>query len=187
MVTISPRRAKSGGLPRGMRSADTPPPAPAAGAPPAGPWQEPNWVYSYVNHVGSRSHMCHAFISRLAARNLHNPRAFAVSNTANSLPTVRILTTLRTSGFYGVLCWSAGSACSKAQVRRVPFRKRRPLIRVQRESVNSNRPEFLPTVRYRQSIRHRSRLTIYNRKAPLSAGLLFNSSFVPSPTTFITF
>jgi hypothetical protein len=23
---------------------------PAAGAPPAGPWQEPNWVYSYVNH-----------------------------------------------------------------------------------------------------------------------------------------
>ena len=31
-----------GGLPRGMRSADTPPPTPAAGAPPAGPWQEPN-------------------------------------------------------------------------------------------------------------------------------------------------
>ena len=86
-----------------------------------------------------------------------------------------------------VLCLSAGSACSKAQVRRVPFRKRRPLIRVQRESVNSNRPEFLPTVRYRQSIRQRSRLTISNRKAPLSAGLLFNSSFVPSPTTFITF
>ena len=101
--------------------------------------------------------------------------------------TALVLTTLRTSGFYGVLCWSAGSACSKAQVRRVPFRKRRSLIRVQRESVNSNRPEFLPTVRYRQSIRHRSRLTIYNRKAPLSAGLLFNSSFVPSPTTFITF
>ena len=88
------------------------------------------------------------------------------------MPTVRILTTLRTPGFYGVSCWSAGSACSKAQVRRVPFRKRRPLIRVQRESVNSNRPEFLPTVRYRQSIRQRSRLTIYNRKAPLSAGLL---------------
>jgi hypothetical protein len=41
---ISPRRAKSGGLYRGMRSVDTPPPAPAAGAPPAGPWQEPNWV-----------------------------------------------------------------------------------------------------------------------------------------------
>jgi hypothetical protein len=33
------------------------PPAPAAGAPPAGPWQEPNRVYSYVNHVGSISHM----------------------------------------------------------------------------------------------------------------------------------
>ena len=124
--------------------------------------------------------------SRLAARNLHNPRAFAVSNTANSVPTARILTTLRTSGFYGVSCWSAGSACSKAQVRRVPFRKRRSLIRVQHESVNSNRPEFLPTVRYRQGIRHRSRPKIYNRKAPLSAGMLFNSSFVPPPTTFIT-
>ena len=161
-----------------------PTPAPAAGAPPAGPWQEPNWVYSYVNHVGcTTDYTSH----RLPARNLHNPRAFAVSNTANSVPTARILTALRTSGFYGVLFWSAGSACSKAQVRRVPFRKRRPLIRVQRESVNSNRPEFLPTVRYRQSIRHRSRLTIYNRKAPLSAGLLFNSSFVPSPTAFITF
>ena len=58
LVAISPRRAKPGGLPHGMRSAGTlPPPAPAAGAPPAGPWQEPNWVYSYVNHVGSRSHM----------------------------------------------------------------------------------------------------------------------------------
>jgi hypothetical protein len=45
-----PRRAKSGGLSRGMRSVGTPPPTPAAGAPPAGPWQEPNWVYSYVNH-----------------------------------------------------------------------------------------------------------------------------------------
>jgi hypothetical protein len=29
-----------GGAPRGMR----PPPIPAAGAPPAGPWQEPIWV-----------------------------------------------------------------------------------------------------------------------------------------------
>jgi hypothetical protein len=42
LVAISPRRAKSGGLSRGMRSVDTPPPTPAAGAPPAGPWQEPN-------------------------------------------------------------------------------------------------------------------------------------------------
>jgi hypothetical protein len=39
---LPPRRAKLGGLPRGMRSAETPPPTPAAGAPPAGPWQEPN-------------------------------------------------------------------------------------------------------------------------------------------------
>jgi hypothetical protein len=37
-VAISPRRAKLGGaVPRGMRPADTPPPTPAAGAPPAGP------------------------------------------------------------------------------------------------------------------------------------------------------
>jgi hypothetical protein len=43
-LAISPRRAKLGGLPRGMRSVGTPPPTPAAGAPPAGPWQEPNWV-----------------------------------------------------------------------------------------------------------------------------------------------
>ena len=48
LVTISPRRAELGGLSRGMRSVGTPPPGPAAGAPPAGPWQEPNWVYSFV-------------------------------------------------------------------------------------------------------------------------------------------
>jgi hypothetical protein len=36
-VTTSPRRAKLGsGVPHGMRSVDTPPPTPAAGAPPAG-------------------------------------------------------------------------------------------------------------------------------------------------------
>jgi hypothetical protein len=51
------KNAKLGGLSRGMRSVGTPPPTPAAGAPPAGPWQEPNWVYSYVDHVWSRSHM----------------------------------------------------------------------------------------------------------------------------------
>jgi hypothetical protein len=44
LVAISPRRAKWGGVPRGMRSVGTPPPTAAAGAPPAGPWQEPNWV-----------------------------------------------------------------------------------------------------------------------------------------------
>jgi hypothetical protein len=39
---ISPRRARPGGLPGGMRSAGTPPPAPAAVfLPGAGPWQEP--------------------------------------------------------------------------------------------------------------------------------------------------
>jgi hypothetical protein len=42
LVAISPRRAKWGVLSRGMRSVDTPPPTPAAGAPPAGPWQEPS-------------------------------------------------------------------------------------------------------------------------------------------------
>jgi hypothetical protein len=36
--------ASGGGVSRGMRPADTPPPTPAAGVPPAGPWQEPNWV-----------------------------------------------------------------------------------------------------------------------------------------------
>jgi hypothetical protein len=36
--------AKLRGVARWMRSAGTPPPAPAAGAPPAGPWQEPKRV-----------------------------------------------------------------------------------------------------------------------------------------------
>jgi hypothetical protein len=45
LFTISPRRAKLGGVIRGMRSAGTPPPTLAAGASPAGPWQEPKWVY----------------------------------------------------------------------------------------------------------------------------------------------
>jgi hypothetical protein len=49
LVAISPRRAKLGGFPRGMRSADIPPPTPAAGSPPAGPWQEPNWVYQGIH------------------------------------------------------------------------------------------------------------------------------------------
>jgi hypothetical protein len=41
-----------GGVPRGVRSVDTPPPTPAAGAPPAGPWQEPNLPKLSVDHVG---------------------------------------------------------------------------------------------------------------------------------------
>jgi hypothetical protein len=40
-ITISPRRAKLRGVTRGVRSVGTPPPTPAAGAPPADPWQEP--------------------------------------------------------------------------------------------------------------------------------------------------
>jgi hypothetical protein len=72
---LAPPRQVGGGLPRGMRSADTSPPTPAAGAPPAGPWQEPNWVYYAVTWCGCRSTMCHAFISRLAASNLHDPRS----------------------------------------------------------------------------------------------------------------
>jgi hypothetical protein len=60
---------------------------------------------------------------------------------------VQIPSTLQKCGLCGEPCWSAAdSACSKAQVRRVPFRKRRSLIPVQRESVNSSRPEFLPMV-----------------------------------------
>jgi hypothetical protein len=45
LVDISLRRAKLGGVSRGMRSADTPPPIPAAGAPPAGLWQEVVWQF----------------------------------------------------------------------------------------------------------------------------------------------
>ena len=51
LVTTSARHAKLGGVPRGMRSVDTLPPTPAAGAPPAGPWQEPNWVCPYVDRL----------------------------------------------------------------------------------------------------------------------------------------
>jgi hypothetical protein len=47
LVAISPRRAKLGGVPRGMRSAGTPLSIPAAGAPPAGPcWQELVWQFA---------------------------------------------------------------------------------------------------------------------------------------------
>jgi hypothetical protein len=67
LVAISPRRAKWGGLPRGMSSADTSPPTtPAAGAPPAGPWQEPNWVYYAATCVECNIPLSHAFISRSA-------------------------------------------------------------------------------------------------------------------------
>jgi hypothetical protein len=52
LVAISPRRAKLGGLPRGMRSAETPPPIPTAGAPPAGPWQELVWQFALQRPVG---------------------------------------------------------------------------------------------------------------------------------------
>jgi hypothetical protein len=51
-LLTSPRRAKwGGGVPappaRGVRPADTPPPTPpAAGAPPAGPWQELAWQFA---------------------------------------------------------------------------------------------------------------------------------------------
>jgi hypothetical protein len=40
-LSASPRRDKLGGVPRGMRPAEPPPPTPSAGAPPAGAWQEP--------------------------------------------------------------------------------------------------------------------------------------------------
>jgi hypothetical protein len=43
--TTSPRRGTLGCVPRGMRSAGTPPPTAAAGAPPAGPWQELVWQF----------------------------------------------------------------------------------------------------------------------------------------------
>jgi hypothetical protein len=43
--------------------------------------------------------------------------------------------------------WSAGSACSKVQVLNPDVYGVTALIRVQRQSVNSNRPEFLPMMR----------------------------------------
>jgi hypothetical protein len=59
LVAISPRRAKLGGVPRGVRSADTPPPTPTAGAPPpaAGPVAGAGLaVFALQRPVGSRSH-----------------------------------------------------------------------------------------------------------------------------------
>jgi hypothetical protein len=53
LFAISPRRAKLGGVARGMRSAGTPPPTPADGAPPAGLWQELIWQFSLKRLVGS--------------------------------------------------------------------------------------------------------------------------------------
>jgi hypothetical protein len=104
------------------------------------------------------------------------------------MPMVRIPSTLQKCGLCGEPCWSAGSACSKAQVRRVPFRKRRSLFPVQRESVNSSRPEFLPMVLpVRASDRDQGPQSRIAKLHFASAGLLFNSSFVPSPTTFITY
>ena len=51
---ISPHRAKLGGVSSGMRSTGTPPPVPAAGAPPAGPWQaELIWQFVLQRLVGS--------------------------------------------------------------------------------------------------------------------------------------
>jgi hypothetical protein len=55
LFTISPRRAKLGGVTRGMRSAGAPPPNPADGAPPAGPWQELIWQFALQRLVGTQS------------------------------------------------------------------------------------------------------------------------------------
>ena len=56
---LAPPRQVGGVAPRDAlgRVADTPPPAPAAVAPPSGPWQETNWAYSYVNHVITQKQM----------------------------------------------------------------------------------------------------------------------------------
>jgi hypothetical protein len=60
----------------------------------------------------------------------------------------RTPSTLRTSGFYGVPCWSAESACcSKALVPIPNVHGMSALIPVQRQSVNSSRPEPLPMMR----------------------------------------
>jgi hypothetical protein len=46
---LAPPRQVRGVAPRAALGRH-PSAGPAAGAPPAGPWQEPNWVYSCVNH-----------------------------------------------------------------------------------------------------------------------------------------
>ena len=51
---LAPPRQVGGFVPRDYALGRRPSADPR-GAPPAGPWQEPNWVYSYVNHVGSRA------------------------------------------------------------------------------------------------------------------------------------
>jgi hypothetical protein len=62
LVATSPRRAKLGGVSRGsMRSADFPPPIPAAGAPPAGPWQELVWQFALQRLVGSATPLAVVF------------------------------------------------------------------------------------------------------------------------------
>jgi hypothetical protein len=56
----------------------------------AGPWQEPNWRVIPVTCCDHKP----IVISRLAASYLHDSRAFTDSNQPNSLPTVRIPSTL---------------------------------------------------------------------------------------------
>jgi hypothetical protein len=48
LIYLLPRPAapSGGGVTRGIRSAGTPPPTPADGAPPAGPWQELLWQFA---------------------------------------------------------------------------------------------------------------------------------------------
>ena len=57
---LAPPRQVGGFTPRdalGRRPSADPRRWRPAGAPLAGPWQEPNWVYSYVNHVITQKQM----------------------------------------------------------------------------------------------------------------------------------
>jgi hypothetical protein len=100
-------------------------------------------------------------ISRSAASNTRGPLLRQAGRVANSLPTVRILSTLRTSGFNRVPCWSAESACSKVQVLKSDGHGISAFIPVRRQSVNSSRPEVCFTHDApRQGIRQISRPTI---------------------------
>jgi hypothetical protein len=82
--------AEWGGVPRGMRSVDTPPPIPAAGAPPAG-----TSVAGAQLGIEPLDHQANV-ISGLAASNLHDPRAFTASNMLQLSADDRTLSTLRT-------------------------------------------------------------------------------------------
>jgi hypothetical protein len=117
---LAPPRQVWRGVPRGIRSlgrhpaADPRPP----GAPPAGPWQEPNWVRLSLTRCDHQT-KCDQQVS---AFDLTRPRALrwlVARNTPNSLPAIGHRADCERQAFTECHVGrraSAGSACSKAQV-----------------------------------------------------------------------